>query len=277
MTAVSESCRRLALLTEYDGSAFCGWQIQAGQRTVQQVLRDALIRLTGEQDLQLAGCSRTDAGVHARGHVSHFQTASRIPADRLHLALNSILPPDVTVRAACAVPADFHARFAARAKTYTYRIVNQPCRPAVGRAQLCHVPGRLDLEAMALALPALIGRQDFRAFRDAGGSNRTTIRTVQLVRLSVREPLITLTIRGDGFLYHMVRIIMGTLLAVGQGKIAAGQVAAILEAGDRSAAGKTMPPQGLCLEQVRYDPPLFADLVGLLEREGAGDVQFTLE
>ncbi len=267
----------LALLSEYDGTAFCGWQIQNGQRTVQQVLRDALIRLTGETDLQLTGCSRTDAGVHARGHVSHFHTRSRIPVDRFPLALNSVLPPDLSVKAASLVYTGFNARFAARAKTYTYRIWNRPARPAIGRNQVCHVPGQLDLTAVRQTLPILTGCHDFKAFRDTGGNNRSTVRNLFRIELAAEGPLIVLTYHGDGFLYHMVRVITGTLVAVAQGKLTPEQVAGILAGGDRRLAGKTMPPQGLCLEEVFYDPPLFADRAEQDGPEGDHHAQSTLE
>jgi len=273
--------RHLALLTEYDGSAFFGWQIQKGQRTVQQVLRDALIQLTGEEEgLKLTGCSRTDAGVHARGHVSDFAAHTRIPTDKFHLALNSILPRDISVRAACEVPDDFNARFAARGKVYTYRIWNAASRPAMERNRACHVPGSLDLEIMTRAMPVLLGCHDFRAFRDSGASSKTTIRTLNRIELAVQDPLITLTFEGDGFLYHMVRILTGTLLSVAQGKLSPEQVADLLLSGERKQAGMTIPPEGLCLETVLYEPDIFARLnepAWHARERGLSDVQFTVE
>lgn len=269
--------KRLALLAEYDGSAFHGWQIQSAHRTVQQVLRKALIQLTGDNDLNLVGCSRTDAGVHARGHVSSFTTASRIPLERWPLALNSVLPDDVCVKSAVAVSDDFHARYAAVGKIYSYQIWNHAIRPVIDRRRICHVPGQLDLALMANALPRLIGHQDYRAFCDAGSPSRTTLRTVQWIRLSALGPEIRLLFRGDGFLYHMVRIMTGTILAVGQGKITADQIETILQSGDRRRAGKTMPPEGLCLEHVFYQPELFGAWHEPAQREGETDVQCALE
>lgn len=269
--------KRLALLAEYDGSAFHGWQIQSSHRTVQQVLLQALIQLTSDAGLNLAGCSRTDAGVHARGHVSSFATASRIPLDRWPLALNSILPGDVCIKAAVAVPDDFHARHAAVGKIYSYQIWNHAIRPAIDRRRICHVPGRLDLALMAEALPRLIGQKDYRAFCDAGSPARTTLRTVQWIRLSVLGPKVRLLFRGDAFLYHMVRIMAGTILAVGQGKITVDQIETILQSGDRRLAGKTMPPEGLCLEHVFYQPELFGAWHEPAQREGETDVQCALE
>ncbi len=264
-----ESSRRhIALLTEYDGTAFNGWQAQARGRTVQQTLQQALCELTGEDSIQLTGSSRTDAGVHACGHVSHFRTGSRIPVEKLHLALNSRLPDDVAVRAACAVAPDFHAQYHAIGKIYSYRIWNSASRPAYGRQQVCHVPGRLDPELMRRAAPALIGRHDFQAFMDVGSCDRNPIRTLQSLTIQTDGPLIVLRVQGDGFLYHMVRIIAGTLLLAAQGKLAPEDLPAILRRGDRTQAGKTMPPQGLCLEQVLYDPPLFAEYFPPVAEEG---------
>jgi tRNA pseudouridine38-40 synthase len=251
--------RRIALLTEYDGTAFNGWQSQAKGRTVQQVMLKALIELTGEAGLILVGCSRTDAGVHAHGHVSHFSSTCKIPCNKLPLALNSHLPPDVSVRAAIEVPADFHAQYNTRGKIYTYSYWPHRSRPALTRTQSCHVPGQFDLDAMRRALPFLLGRHDFSAFMDTGSCDRHPVRELQALTLSPDGYRVILTVQGDGFLYHMVRILAGTLLAVGQGKIDPGSLPEILASCDRKQAGKTMPPQGLCLEQVLYDPPLFPD------------------
>jgi tRNA pseudouridine38-40 synthase len=256
--------RKIALLAEYDGTLFNGWQAQAKGRTVQQTLLKAIWELTGEDDLNLVGSSRTDAGVHARGHVSHFSTASKIPCDRLPLALNSHLPPDLAVRAACEVAGDFHAQYSARAKIYTYRFCPQRTRPALDRHQACHVTGSFDLAAMRAALPALLGQHDFSAFVDTGSCERNPVRTIHDLSLALEGPLVILTVQGDGFLYHMVRILAGTLLAVGQHKLQPGDVPGILAGRDRKKAGKTMPPQGLCLERVLYDRLLFEDLGPIL-------------
>jgi tRNA pseudouridine38-40 synthase len=251
--------RRLAIMTEFDGTAFNGWQAQAKGRTVQQVLLKALFQLTGEIGMVLAGSSRTDSGVHARGHVSHFSTSSTIPCASFPLALNSLLPDDVAVRAASEVPPDFHAQYSARAKIYTYRYWPHPCRPALDRQRTCHVPGPFDLEAMQRALPCLAGSHDFTAFMDTGSCERRPVRNIQAISLSADGREVVLTVRGDGFLYHMVRIMAGTLLSVAQGKLQPEDVPGILAGRDRRLAGKTMPPQGLCLEKVIYDPPVFPE------------------
>ncbi len=269
--------RHLALLTEFDGSAFNGWQTQARGRTVQQTLLKAVQELTGEKDLRLTGSSRTDSGVHARGHVSHFKTLNKIPADRLPLALNSLLPEDLAVRAACEVAADFHAQYHAKGKIYSYRIWRGRIRPAISRQQLCHLPGPLDLDLIRQAMPYLLGRHDFQSLMDAGSCDRNPVRTIHSLSLEAQGPQIALKVQGDGFLYHMVRIIVGTLVAVGQGKISPDDMPAIIQGKDRKKAGKTMPPQGLCLEQVLYDPPLFDEYFKQNDKEGENHVQFTLE
>ena len=274
---MSDLQRHIALLTEYDGSDFCGWQTQINGRTVQQTILQALQKLTGDNELRLTGCSRTDAGVHATGHVSHFATRCRIPADRLPLALNSHLPADVAVRDARDVDAGFHARYQALGKIYSYRIWHDPCRPAYGRRQVCHVPGPLDLDLMCRAMPCLLGRHDFRAFMDAGSCERNPVRTLSRISLNCRGPLIIIRVQGDGFLYHMVRILTGTLLLVAQGKMPPETMPDVLAGGSRKLAGKTMPPQGLCLEKVIYDPPLFAENDRPTAGEGDEYASFTLE
>jgi tRNA pseudouridine38-40 synthase len=251
--------RHIALLVEYDGTDFHGWQSQATGRTVQQVLQSALIELTGEPDLVLYGSSRTDAGVHARGHVSHFSLTCPIPVDRVPLALNSHLPDDVAVIQACEVPADFHARFSAVGKIYTYRYWLHPYRSPLTSRQASHVHIPVDLAAMRQATRHFIGTHDFAALMDVGnpGRIRSTVRTIQALDLTQDGPMLTMTVQGNGFLYHMVRILAGTLLYVGLGKIAPGDIPAVLESRSRRRAGKTMPPQGLCLEKVFYRPDLF--------------------
>jgi|LSQX01.1.fsa_nt_gb tRNA pseudouridine38-40 synthase len=272
-----EQLKTLAILTEYDGSAFHGWQRQPRERSVQATLQQALSRLTGEQDLVLTGCSRTDAGVHARGHISSFSSSSAIPVKNWPLALNSVLPEDISVLAAREVPAGFSARFDAKGKVYSYSVWHAPVRPALDRRSLCHLPGNLDFNAMARALPFLTGRHDFKAFADQGSPARTTVRTVKEISLHKKGPLVRLYFTGDSFLYHMVRILAGTILAVGQGKLTPPDLPGIIKIGDRRAAGKTMPAHGLCLEHVFYEPALFGPWQLQLEKESELNVQSTLE
>lgn len=269
--------RHLALLTEYDGSAFNGWQAQARGRTVQQTLVAALEKITGECGIVLYGSSRTDSGVHARGHVSHFRSETRIPADKLPLAMNSLLPPDISVLSACDTDADFHAQYHAQGKIYTYQIWNHAIRPAIDRFRCSHVPGPLDLDALAVAIPCLVGKHDFSAFTDTGSCERNPVRTLFSLKLNVAGPRISLQFHGDGFLYHMIRILAGTLLAVAQGKINGEDLPDLIVAGDRKRVGKTMPPQGLCLERVIYDPPLFDDYYQMTALKGERDAESKLE
>lgn len=248
--------RRYALLTEYDGTAFRGWQIQPQVRTVQQTLQDALSQLANGP-IQLSGCSRTDAGVHARGHVSHFDADLSIPADRLPLALNSLLPPDIAVHAACAADPFFHARFSATGKRYTYQFWRHRIRPVINRRDVSHIAGPLDCAAMEASLDYFIGERDFSALMDQNGSDTCPVRRIDRLTLDVDNHLIRMTVEGSGFLYHMVRILAGTLLAVGQGKIRPEHLPGLLEQKDRRKMGKTMPASGLCLESVFYPDCLF--------------------
>jgi tRNA pseudouridine38-40 synthase len=251
-------CRRIALLLEYDGYDFHGFQDQGELRTVQQVVQNALRDLSGEADLQIISSSRTDQGVHARGLVCHLDTALNVPLDRLPLALNNRLPDDVALLAATEAPPGFHARYDAVGKIYTYRYYLSPTRPVLFRHQAPHVFGPVDLDRMREALPYLCGTHDFYAFMDQNNNPKhTTIRTIHQLDLTFDRPFLTLHVNGNGFLYHMVRILAGTVLAVGQDKIRPQDIPQILRSRDRRLAGKTMPPQGLCLETVLYPFPLF--------------------
>lgn len=248
--------RNMAILTEYDGTSFHGWQSQKGLRNVQDEIRKAILRCTGE-DVRLYGCSRTDAGVHAAGHVSNFHTDTRIPADKLPLALNSCLPDDISVLRAAEVPEDFHARYSTVGKRYRYRILYSPVGPALDRNRVCHVTRPLDIEAILRAAPALEGTHDFSAFMASGGETKTTVKTIYSLRIEPNGAETDIVIHGDGFLYNMVRIIAGTLYYVGIGKIRPEEVGAILESHDRRQAGKTLPAKGLYLEEVFYGIPVF--------------------
>ncbi len=248
--------RNIALLTEYDGTGFHGWQSQKGLRNVQDEIRKAIRRCTGD-DVKLYGCSRTDTGVHATGHVSNFMSATRIPADKIPLALNSFLPPDISIRMAADVPADFHARFSAVGKRYRYRILYGPVRPALDRSRVCHVTRPVDAGAAARAAGAFEGTHDFKAFMASGGEVRSTVRTIHSLRVETAGPETDLVIHGDGFLYNMVRIIAGTLYAAGTGAVRPEDISAIIASRDRKMAGKTLPAHGLYLEEVFYDMDIF--------------------
>lgn len=245
--------RHIRLVVEYDGSELHGWQRQHNAPTVQQHLEEALAKLL-QHETPVAGASRTDAGVHARGQVASFRTERPIPVHGVRRGLNSMLPASIAVRDASEVPEDFHPRFSATGKHYRYTILARPDRSPRYRNHAWHHPDPLSVHLMHDAARALIGEHDFAAFRAAGCTAKTTTRRIDSITLTRLHPhLLEVDIRGNAFLRQMVRIIVGTLSEVGTGRIAVGQVAEILASKDRTKAGKTAPPQGLELIEVRYD------------------------
>jgi tRNA pseudouridine38-40 synthase len=247
------AARTIKLLLEYDGTDLCGWQRQANGPTVQQHLEEALERMVGTP-VAVVGASRTDAGVHALGQVASFRTEARIPLHGFRMGMNSLLPPAIAVVAAEEVAEDFHARFSARGKRYRYSILTRSARAPLIRHRVWHKGGaRLDVAAMREAAAALPGERDWSAFRAAGCTARTATRRVDAVEVAEPEAhRIDIVVRGNAFLRNMVRILAGTLVEVGLGKLAPGQVAEIVESRDRTRAGPTAPPHGLCLEEVIY-------------------------
>ncbi|MCL6447537.1 MAG: tRNA pseudouridine(38-40) synthase TruA [Armatimonadetes bacterium] len=247
--------RNVKLTLAYDGTNYHGFQEQRGTGlpTVQGVLEKCLCRLAG-REIRVTGAARTDAGVHALGQVVNFDPGAwAIPADRIPLALNGVLPEDVAAVHAEEVPPGFHARFSARAKTYRYTIFNARIPSPFWRRYSHFEPRFLDLEAMAAAARYLRGRHDFASFQAAGADTKTTVRTLFEAEVTRTEELIFFTFRGDGFLYNMVRIMVGTLVEIGLGKRPPEEIKAILEAGERARAGPTVPARGLCLVNVEYD------------------------
>lgn len=246
--------RNLLLTLAYDGTDWHGWQVQQNAATIQGNLEAALAKVTHET-IRVTGASRTDAGVHAQGQACNFYTSSRIPTERIPYALNANLPGSIVVLTASEVELDFHARYQALGKRYVYEITNSPMPAALRRHFSYHVARPLDIGAMQQAANLLQGRHDFRSFQAAGSSVKETVRN--LWRLAVTEPepgRILIHAEGEGFLYNMVRILVGTLLEVGSGKRLPAEMPAILASRDRSFAGPTVPPQGLCLERVFYTP-----------------------
>lgn len=244
--------RNVRLIVEYDGTDFHGSQCQApGVRTVQGVLVQALAETLGHVP-KLIFASRTDAGVHAKGQCVNFTTASRIPIERLPLALATRLPPDVGIVKAEAVPATFHARFDALEKTYRYWIWQRPTPSPFARRFAWQVPWRLDVAAMQAAAESWIGRHAFDAFASAGRAQRTSVRELRRLTVAHVDDAIEITASADGFLYNMVRILVGTLVEIGRGRRSAADAPAILASGERAQAGETAPPHGLCLLEVRY-------------------------
>lgn len=240
---------------EYDGSDFVGSQWQASGRTVQGELERAIFRLT-QEETRVALAGRTDAGVHARGQRASFTTASALPPETMLRALNALLPPDLAVLRVQVVPAAFHARFSARLRVYRYTIYNAPWRSPLARRYAWHVPGTLDVAAMAAGLAMFVGEHDLASFAGAAegpaGSARNTVRTIESAQCWAESPWVYLEIAARSFLRHMVRNIVGQLVLVGQGRCSLEELRAIMAARDRRCAGPPAPPQGLCLMRVEY-------------------------
>jgi tRNA pseudouridine38-40 synthase len=252
--------RNIRLILAYDGTDFHGWQRQPSAPTIQACLEDAIHSLTGSS-VQVYGSGRTDAGVHASHQVANFHTVSPIPCRNLVKALNDLLPPTVRVKSAHDATPDFHARYDVRRKTYRYWILQSPvCSPFLGRF-VCHHPYALDRARMAQAARYFLGEHNFSSFAAADGRDdenpgpKCMARTVFQSRLlwRARTSVLVYEVAGDGFLHHMVRNMVGTLMEVGRGRIAPGDVPGILAARDRTQAGPTAPAQGLCLVMVEYD------------------------
>lgn len=243
---------KVALICEYDGTDFVGFQIQNNGRSVEGTLEEALSTLY-KTNIDVQGCSRTDSGVHARGHVSSLDVPFIIPEDRLPAAINVFLPPDLAVKKAIYMKDDFNARFDSLGKRYIYRIYSNPVRKPLWDRYSYHVTYNLDLDKMAIAARAFAGEHDFKAFCAAGGSQVTTVRKLHSVNVFEKDGMVEIVVQGEAFLYNMVRIIAGTLLEVGTGKIPPETVSEIIESGDRTKAGRTLPAKGLTLEEVFYN------------------------
>jgi tRNA pseudouridine38-40 synthase len=243
--------RNLRVVVEYDGTDFSGWQRQPGLRTVQGSLEQAILQMTGEP-VRLQGAGRTDAGVHALGQVASFPLEARIPEAGLLRGLNSILPRDIALTEVSEAPPAFDARFSARGKVYRYRIWNHLIRSPLQARTSWHSRSTLDLAAMHAAARLLCGQHDFRAFRAADCERRNTVRVIRRLELERQGAALSIEIEATAFLKNMVRILVGTLVDLGRGKIAPEAIARMLATGDRAAGGVTAPPQGLTLLRVIY-------------------------
>ena len=243
--------RNLKSILAYDGAGFHGWQIQPGKRTVQETVETALESIL-QHSVRVTASGRTDAGVHALGQVIHFFTPVNIPEKGLLKAMNSVFPSDITALDVKEVGPSFHARYMAKSKSYIYIInTGEVFSPFLSRYAL-HLPGRLDVDAMRLAAKMLEGEHDFRSFMAAGSNAKTTMRKIMAAEVTSKSDQIFFFFQGSGFLRHMVRNIVGTLILVGQGKIVPYEILRILSCRDRSSAGPTAPPQGLYLVGVDY-------------------------
>lgn len=248
--------RNLRLTLEYDGTAYVGWQVQENGPTIQGALEAALARLLKEE-VRVTGSGRTDAGVHALGQVANFRTEAPIPLKGVVCGLNALLPRDVAVRRAEEVPLAFDSRRSAKSKLYQYFLHHCEAPSALARRTSWWLRGRFDVDAAARAAACLSGTHDFGAFRAAGCDAAHAVRTVEEVSLLRRGEFVEVRARGNGFLRHMVRIVVGTLVEVGQGRRAEASMAELLESRDRGRAGATAPAHGLFLAEVRYDAPVF--------------------
>lgn len=242
---------RVMLKVAYDGSNYHGWQLQPNAVTIESVLNETLSELFHEE-IKVIGASRTDAGVHALGNIAVFDTNSRMPADKVAYALNQRLPEDIKIQASCQVADDFHPRHQNSMKTYEYRILNTEFPVPTERlyAHFTYVPLNIDLMEEAAAY--LEGEHDFKSFCSVNTAVESTVRIIYQIRVEKVNNTVVIRVTGNGFLYNMVRIIAGTLIEVGRGKIEPIQIRDILSAKDREAAGPTAPANGLTLVEYRY-------------------------
>lgn len=243
--------RNIKLTIEYDGTGYAGWQVQPNGLAIQEVIESALSRML-QAPVRLHSSGRTDAGVHARGMVACFATDRGVPLKAFADGLNSLLPPDIAIREAAEVPLTFHPRFDATGKHYRYTILHAFRRSPLERVYAWHLRGPLDLPAMGEAAACFVGEHDFAAFRTTGCAARTTVRRIDAVEVIRSGELITIDVRGSGFLRNMVRLMVGTLVEVGGVRRPASSVAALLADPSDGRAGPTAPAHGLCLMEVFY-------------------------
>lgn len=244
--------RNIKLTIEYDGKCYNGWQKQPNKLNIQGEIERAIYNITKEE-VDLIGSGRTDAGVHALGQVANFKTNSQISIEKIPLAINSQLKNSIVIKEAEEVDERFHSRYNAKHKTYRYIINNSKCGTAIYRNLEYSYPFKLDVEKMKQASKYFEGEHDFKAFKSSGTSSKNSVRTIYKAIVKQEGEKIIIELTGNGFLYNMVRIISGTLLDVGLGKIRAEEIPEIIESKDRQRAGKTLPAHGLYLVEVKYD------------------------
>ena len=244
--------RNIKLVIEYDGKEFNGWQKQPNKLNIQGEIERAIKQITGEE-VDLTASGRTDAGVHALGQVANFKTNSNIPIEKIPIALNSNLKKSIVIKSAEEVEERFHSRLNCKRKTYRYIINNSRYGTAIYRNLETHIPMKLDIQKMQEAVKYFEGEHDFKAFKASGTSSKNSVRTIYETKIYEQGERIYIELTGNGFLYNMVRIITGTLVEVGLGKISPDQIPEIIKIGKRENAGKTLPPQGLYLLKVMYE------------------------
>lgn len=243
--------KNIKLIVEYDGTNYCGWQRQKNGNTIQQTIENAIVEVTGEE-AKLIGSSRTDAGVHAKMYVCNFSTSSTIPPEKIGIVINHKLPEDIVILKSEEVDSKFHSRYCSKGKMYSYTILNRNERAAIGRNYAYQYGRNIDIEAMKKAAVYFLGKHDFSAFKSTGSSVKDNVRTITEVQVEKDGDYIKIYVSGDGFLYNMVRIMVGTLLEVGEKKINPEYIKEIIGAKDRNRAGKVVPAKGLCLEKVFF-------------------------
>ena len=245
--------RNIKLVIEYDGKEFNGWQKQPTKLNIQGEIERAIKQITGEE-VDLTASGRTDAGVHALGQVANFKTNSNIPIEKIPIALNSNLKKSIIIKSAEEVEERFHSRLNCKRKTYRYIINNSKYGTAIYRNLETHIPMKLDIQKMQKAVKYFEGEHDFKAFKASGTSSKSSVRTIYKAEvIDVGNERIYIELTGNGFLYNMVRIISGTLVEVGLGKIEPNEIKTIIESQKQENAGKTLPPQGLYLVNVEYE------------------------
>ena len=242
--------RNIKITIQYNGKNYCGWQKQNNSPGIQGTIEKAIFDITREE-VKITGSGRTDAGVHALGQVANFKINSQIPVDRIPNALNAKLPKDISIVKAEEVDEDFHSRYSAKKKTYRYQVYNSLYRSPIYADISYPVKYDLDIDKMKKEAKSLIGTYDFKGFMSSGSSVTDTVRTIYNIEVSKSEDLIIIEIEGNGFLYNMVRIIAGTLVDIGRGRIAE-KMSTIIESKSRSMAGHTAPAHGLFLKKVDY-------------------------
>lgn len=243
--------KRVKLEIAYDGTNYCGWQTQPNGITIEEILNQKLSDLL-EEPILVIGASRTDSGVHALANVAVFDTETKIPGEKISFALNQRLPKDITIQSSCEVPQEFHPRYCNSIKTYEYKILNRTFDMPVLRLYTHFVYMPLNVEAMKEAAEYIVGEHDFVSFCSNKSQVKDTVRTVYSLDIKKENDIISLRIRGNGFLYNMVRIIVGTLIKVGLGVYPASYVKEMIEAKDRMKAGPTAPAKGLTLVGIEY-------------------------
>ena len=242
---------RVKITVSYDGTAYCGWQVQPNGITVQECVENAVFNATGEK-VRVTGSGRTDAGVHALSQVAHFDTNCTIPPQKIYRALNVYLPPDIRVISSKLVSDDFHACNNAKKKTYRYSFYISDVEQPLKERYAFMIEKTPDITLMKENSKKFVGEHDFKAFCSSGSGAKTTVRTIYSVDVVLKEKDLSVTVTGNGFLYNMVRIMVGTLVDVGCGKTPPSTIDKMLLFGERSLGGKTLPARGLCLMNVEY-------------------------